>query len=182
MTSTVETIAAWSGLPVLDRSGARLGICSQTYTDADSGAPEWLLVSAADGSLRVVPVGGARRQGDVVRVGFSGPAILASPVFGPAQVLTPEDEVRLYGHYDLALPSANVLHEAADTAATAAATAAESAWAAVRRRPLPPVGAAALGVLAIVLVLRGRRRRGTAPSSLRRPLSTATSHFPRLAR
>lgn len=141
-------IGSWTGLVVTGSDGATLGRCSETYADADTGGPEWLLVARSDGSFRIVPMAGARRSEDTVRVGYPESSVVSGPPFGALAVLTSDDETTLYEHYGLR-PASN-----SPSATTRAALLAPG------KHARPTLGAllAAVAVTVAALVFLRRRR------------------------
>lgn len=101
MPSTDEVLS-WRGRTVYDRDGDKIGSLEEVYLDAESGEPQWGAVKTGliGSKLTFVPLEGVRTQGDDVVVGYPESAIKDAPSVDADGELSPEEEDRLYAHYE----------------------------------------------------------------------------------
>jgi uncharacterized protein (TIGR02271 family) len=94
----------WRGRQVVDSDGDKIGTVEELYYDRDSSEPEWLAVRTGlfGTNLSFVPVHGAQPSGEHVRVPFSKTHVKDAPNMQADGELSPDEERRLYGHYELA--------------------------------------------------------------------------------
>lgn len=106
MTLTNEEAEQLHGQDVIDVEGEKVGSIEDLYVDADTGAPEWALLNRGFLGLAhsVVPLVGAVRDDDRLRVIFSKDAIKRAPDVDADAAISEEDEGRLYDHYREHLP------------------------------------------------------------------------------
>jgi hypothetical protein len=98
--STDEALT-WIGLPVRDAAGAELGTCRNVYADDDTGVPEWVEVTLAEGDDAFVPTLGASATDGALRVGQPVDLVSRSPRFTSDVDLDPDAERALYAHYGI---------------------------------------------------------------------------------
>jgi len=93
----------WKARPVHDCYGERVGKVADVIDDAETTAPEWLLVDTGlfGGHNSFVPLTGAEFGTDAVTVRFEKEQIKDAPRAKAGEVLSAEDEARLYEHYGL---------------------------------------------------------------------------------
>jgi hypothetical protein len=93
------------GRKAFDRNGVKIGTVDEVYLDDATGEPEWAAVRTGLFSRDAfVPLDPAGLDGDVLRVPFERSVVKNAPDFGVGRHLSPEQELRLYRHYGLALP------------------------------------------------------------------------------
>jgi hypothetical protein len=94
--------ADWSGRPALDRDGTALGRIEEIFLDTETRMPEWVLVRLQDAEgHRLVPLTGARIEGETLHVDHARERIHAAPSVGDAGPIPQERESELYRHYGL---------------------------------------------------------------------------------
>jgi sporulation protein YlmC with PRC-barrel domain len=95
-----ERILQLRGDALRDRDGDTIGTVEEIYFDADTGAPEWALVSTGPfGTKRAfVPV---REATGTLRVPFDKATVKAAPKLDPDGQLSPSEEAELYRHYGM---------------------------------------------------------------------------------
>jgi len=96
-----DVLSRWVGHTAIDRSGDKVGKITDLYVDVDTGQPEWLAVSTGLFGTRVsfVPVTGADEQGDDIVLAWDKSTVKDAPNADADGRLSPEDEDRLYAHY-----------------------------------------------------------------------------------
>jgi uncharacterized protein (TIGR02271 family) len=87
---------------VVGSDGAKIGSIGQLYADDDTGEPTWVTVKTGlfGTSESFVPVEGAHSQGDDLVVPYTKEHVKDAPRVDADGHLTPEEEDRLYTHYD----------------------------------------------------------------------------------
>jgi len=102
MTWTLQDAKALKGATVLDPEGRHVGRIEDVYLDRHTGEVEWATVRTGLFGRKVsfAPIADAHPNpaGDVV-VDVTKDQIQHAPRIEPDDVLTPEDERRLYAHY-----------------------------------------------------------------------------------
>ncbi|MBU7600128.1 PRC-barrel domain-containing protein [Streptomyces sp. P38-E01] len=94
------------GRKALDRDGNKLGTIDEVYLDDATGEPEWAAVRTGLFSRDAfVPLAPSELVEDVLQVPFARALIKEAPDFGVGRHLSPEQELQLYHHYGLDLPS-----------------------------------------------------------------------------
>ncbi|MDJ0347001.1 PRC-barrel domain-containing protein [Streptomyces sp. H10-C2] len=94
------------GRRALDRSGARIGTVDEVYLDDATGEPEWAAVRTGLFSRDAfVPLEPSEVVGGQLRVPFAKALIKDAPDFGVGRHLSPEQEIQLYHHYGMDIPS-----------------------------------------------------------------------------
>ncbi|MEV6674230.1 PRC-barrel domain-containing protein [Streptomyces sp. NPDC051162] len=95
------------GRKAFDRDGAKIGTVDEVYLDDETGEPEWAAVRTGLFSRDAfVPLEPSEVVDDTLRVPYERDLIKAAPDFGVGRHLSPEQELQLYHHYGLALPTA----------------------------------------------------------------------------
>jgi len=102
---TIEDVRTWFGRVAQDPYGEALGTIAGALHDAETGTPEWIVVSldgdASEGVL--VPAGGALPTGQRIRVVPVSDAVRAAPRVHVGDNLDVEAKRRAAAHYGLAL-------------------------------------------------------------------------------
>jgi len=105
MTKTTKTgnYQDWIGADVYDSTGDKIGSIDQLYLDDKSGQPEWLTVSTGwfGASTQFVPISGSSVHDDGLKVPYTTDHIKDAPSVDADQHLDADQELKLYGHYDL---------------------------------------------------------------------------------
>jgi sporulation protein YlmC with PRC-barrel domain len=99
-TLTRDDLVEMQGVDVVDANGERIGSLEDVYYDDDTGRAEWIGIGTGIFGLRrrVVPVEGARREGDAIRVPYPKDVVKHSPTVD-GEHIAPELEAQLYEHY-----------------------------------------------------------------------------------
>jgi uncharacterized protein (TIGR02271 family) len=89
------------GADAIDPQGEKIGSIDDVYLDDASGEPEWLAVNTGLFGMKTsfVPLEGASRQGEEVRVAHSKDKVKDAPKVDADGRLSPEEEEELYRHY-----------------------------------------------------------------------------------
>lgn len=97
----IETLLHKGG-NVIGADGDKIGSIGQLYADDDTGEPTWVTVKTGlfGTSQSFVPVEGARSEGDDLVVPYTKDHVKDAPRVDVDGHLTPEEEDRLYTHYD----------------------------------------------------------------------------------
>jgi uncharacterized protein (TIGR02271 family) len=100
---TKEDIATWRGQDLLGPGDEKLGSIEEIYLDAETDLPEWVLVQTGLFGTKhsFVPLRGASRSDDGVRVGFNKATVKGAPMVEPDGRLSQQEEAELYRHYGL---------------------------------------------------------------------------------
>jgi sporulation protein YlmC with PRC-barrel domain len=87
---------------VIGSDGEKIGSIGQLYADDDTGEPTWVAVETGlfGASQSFVPVEGARIQGDDLVVPYTKDYVKDAPRVEADGHLEPEEEDRLYAHYE----------------------------------------------------------------------------------
>ena len=94
------------GRKAFDRDGSKIGTVDEVYLDDATGEPEWAAVRTGLFSRDAfVPLAPSELVDDTLRVPFGRALIKEAPDFGVGRHLSPEQELQLYHHYGLDLPS-----------------------------------------------------------------------------
>jgi sporulation protein YlmC with PRC-barrel domain len=98
-----DRMLQFRGEQLTDRDGEKIGLIEEIYLDADSGAPEWVLVhTGLFGSKRTfVPLGGATEADGQLQVPVEKATVKDAPQVEPNGQLTKDEEAELYRHYGL---------------------------------------------------------------------------------
>ncbi|MEU9124640.1 PRC and DUF2382 domain-containing protein [Streptomyces sp. NPDC048506] len=97
-----------TGLHVVDANGAKVGTVQQVYRDDATNDPEWITVRTGLFGMKetFIPLAGARRTGDELRVPYARETIRAAPRIDADGHLDPSEEAELYRHYGIPRPGA----------------------------------------------------------------------------
>jgi uncharacterized protein (TIGR02271 family) len=101
-TVTMEQLSAMHGAPVYDASGDKIGSVEEIFYDEDTREPEWIGIGVGFfGTKRVlVPVEGARIDGDVISVSYEKGVVKDSPDIDGDEI-SEATERDLYDYYGL---------------------------------------------------------------------------------
>jgi len=93
----------WRGRTIVDPDGDPIGRLEDVYIDAETGLPEWGLVSVGLFRLKrtFVPLTDAHADHDEVQVPFDRSRVRRAPGSEPDGELSRADEAKLYRHYGL---------------------------------------------------------------------------------
>jgi len=95
------------GRRAFDRNGVKIGTVDEVYLDDFTGEPEWAAVRTGLFSRDAfVPLEPSELVEDQLRVPFDKSLVKDAPDFGVGRHLSPEQELQLYHHYGMAVPSA----------------------------------------------------------------------------
>jgi uncharacterized protein (TIGR02271 family) len=91
------------GTEVVGGDGSKLGKIEEVYLDQSTGRPEWAEVKTGlFGNKRsLLPLSAASGSNGELRVPFGKDEVKGAPHHDPGAVLSPEDEVRLFEHYNI---------------------------------------------------------------------------------
>jgi stress response protein YsnF len=117
----IETALDWRGRKVVDRDGQRIGSLAEIYLDEDE-RPSWASIDTGLFGLRqtLVPLSEARLEGDQVLVPYERDHVKDAPNVDPDVQLTPDEEERLYRHYEPGAAAPAASEATAETGAVAA--------------------------------------------------------------
>jgi uncharacterized protein (TIGR02271 family) len=103
MTQQTQDVLALRGQDLIGRNDEKLGTIEEIYLDSDTDQPEWALVTTGlfGSKQSFVPIGGASRDGDGVRVLFDKATVKDAPKVDPDGRLSEREEQELYRHYGL---------------------------------------------------------------------------------
>ncbi|MBW1603275.1 PRC-barrel domain-containing protein [Streptomyces sp. JJ66] len=94
------------GRKAYDRDGAKIGTVDEVYLDDATGRPEWAAVrTGLFGRDAFVPLEPSEVVEETLRVPYTRNLIREAPDFGVGRHLSPEQELQLYHHYGLDIPS-----------------------------------------------------------------------------
>jgi len=98
-----DRILQLRGEQLHDRDGDKIGTVEEIYLDADTGAPEWALVSTGlfGGKSTFVPLREATDAGGTLRVPFDKTTVKGAPKMDPDGQLSHSEEAALYGYYGI---------------------------------------------------------------------------------
>jgi hypothetical protein len=149
--------ATWSGRAALATGGSPAGTIEEIFLDTETRRPEWVLLRLDDdGGHRLVPLAGARIEGETLHLDHAGDRIQSAPVVSTTGPIPQEQERELYAHYGLdyshegsgtGLPSDPTQDEAATGTVPVETDAGDAGGARVvaPAEPVDPVPAAAAG-------------------------------------
>lgn len=94
----VETL---HGEDVIAVGGEKVGSVEDVYIDTETGVPGWVLINRGLLNMQhsLVPLVGAERAGDALRVLFTKDAVNDAPSVEADASVSKDDERRLYDHY-----------------------------------------------------------------------------------
>lgn len=94
------------GRRAVDRDGTKIGTVDEVYLDDATGTPEWAAVRTGLFSRDAfVPLEPSELVGDALRVPYKKSLIRDAPDFGVGRHLSPEQELQLYHHYGMDVPT-----------------------------------------------------------------------------
>lgn len=98
-----DTPEALTGLTAYDQAGDKIGSVKQVYLDDQTNRPEWVTVKTGLFGMKesFVPLAGARREGDDLKVATTKDVVKEAPRVDADQHLDPSQEGELYAHYGL---------------------------------------------------------------------------------
>jgi hypothetical protein len=101
MRENIEDLLTRGG-QVVGSDGEKIGSIGQLYADDDTGEPTWVTVKTGlfGTSQSFIPVEGARIDGDDLVVPYTKDHVKDAPRVEADGHLEPEEEDRLYAHYD----------------------------------------------------------------------------------
>jgi uncharacterized protein (TIGR02271 family) len=101
VTHHTQDIAALRGQDLFGRDDEKLGTIEEVYTDADSGRPEWAVVTTGLFGTKqsFVPISDLRNEGDRVTVPYDKATVKDAPKIDPDGELSDSEERQLYSHY-----------------------------------------------------------------------------------
>lgn len=101
--STFNDIQTWKGRDLRGRDDKKIGSIADVYLDRHSGEPEWIAVKTGlfGTNVSFVPIRDARVEEDNVVVPYDKDLVKDAPNADADGELTPEEERRLYEHYDV---------------------------------------------------------------------------------
>ena len=100
-----DQIRSLAGRPMVGVDGDTLGTIDTLYVDNDGGTPTFATVNtgAFGATTSFVPLAEATLDGDDVRVPYNKALVKEAPRVDPDQELSPQEEQRLYQHYNIAV-------------------------------------------------------------------------------
>lgn len=94
------------GRRAVDRDGTKIGTVDEVYLDDATGTPEWAAVRTGLFTRDAfVPLEPSELVGDALRVPYKKSLIRDAPDFGVGRHLSPEQELQLYHHYGMDVPT-----------------------------------------------------------------------------
>jgi len=102
-----ERILEFRGDDLVDREGAKIGTIDEIYLDADTGEPEWALITTGlFGTKRTfVPLAEVTEEDGSLCVPHTKDTVKEAPQMEAAGQLTKDQEAALYAHYGIQMPS-----------------------------------------------------------------------------
>ena len=100
---TLQDVQTWKGQTLFGSDNDKIGEVADVYLDRQSGEPEWLAVKTGlfGSNLSFVPIREASTAGDGVAVPYDKALVKDAPNVEADGELTPEEERRLYEHYNV---------------------------------------------------------------------------------
>jgi uncharacterized protein (TIGR02271 family) len=100
---TTEEVLTWRGQDLRSSDDEKLGKIDEIYLDAQTGEPEWALVTTGlfGSKQSFVPVRDASPSGDGIAVPFDKATVQDAPKIDPDGQLSQSEEAQLYRHYGL---------------------------------------------------------------------------------
>jgi hypothetical protein len=101
-----ERLLEFRGDDLTDQDGAKIGTIDEIYLDADSGEPEWALVTTGlFGNKRTfIPLAEASEEDGSLRVPIAKDTVKEAPQIDATGQLTKDEEANLYAHYGMEMP------------------------------------------------------------------------------
>ena len=105
-----DRILQLRGEDLYDREGDKIGSVEEIYLDADSGEPEWALISAGlfGGKHAFVPLRDASEVDGSLRVPFDKATVKDAPKFDADGELSQQEETELYRYYGIEYATSSV--------------------------------------------------------------------------
>ena len=102
--TTLNDVQTWKGQDLRDNDGDKIGSIADIYLDRQTGEPEWIAVKTGlfGSNVSFVPIRQASSTGDGVTVPYAKDKVKDAPNVDADGELSPEEERRLYQHYDVA--------------------------------------------------------------------------------
>ncbi len=100
---TLQDVQTWRGLTLYGSDNDKIGEIADVYLDRQSGEPEWLAVKTGlfGSNLSFVPLREASTTGEGVAVPYDKALVKDAPNVEADGELSPEEERRLYEHYNV---------------------------------------------------------------------------------
>src|SRR3712207_4932919 len=100
---TIQDVQTWKGLDLYDNDGDKIGEIVDVYLDRQTDQPEWLAVKTGlfGSNVSFVPITEARSNGEGVTVPYEKSLVKDAPNAQADGELSPEEERRLYEHYNV---------------------------------------------------------------------------------
>ena len=100
---TLQDVQTWKGQTLFGPDNDKIGEIADVYLDRQSGEPEWLAVKTGmfGSNLSFVPLREASGGSDSVSVPYDKALVKDAPNVDADGELTPEEERRLYEHYNV---------------------------------------------------------------------------------
>lgn len=100
---TIQDVQTWRGQNVHDNDGDKIGEITDIYLDRQSGEPEWLAIKTGlfGSNVSFAPIREASSAGEGVKVPYTKSQVKDAPNVSADGELSPEEERRLYEHYNL---------------------------------------------------------------------------------
>jgi uncharacterized protein (TIGR02271 family) len=100
---TIQDVQTWKGLNLHDNDGDKIGEIVDVYLDRQTNEPEWIAVKTGlfGSNVSFVPIREARGGGDGVTVPYEKSLVKDAPNAEADGELSPEEERRLYQHYNV---------------------------------------------------------------------------------
>lgn len=97
----LDTLLSWRGRTVRDPAGDKIGKLGDLYLDADTDLPAYAGVKTGLFGTHesIVPLHGAREDGEDIVVPFEAELVRGAPNLAPDHVLSPGEEFALDQHY-----------------------------------------------------------------------------------
>jgi sporulation protein YlmC with PRC-barrel domain len=101
--ATLNDVQTWKGQDLQGSDGSKIGSITDVYLDRASGEPEWIAVKTGlfGSNVSFVPIREATSSGDGVTVPYSKDLVKDAPHADADGELSPEEERRLYQHYNV---------------------------------------------------------------------------------
>jgi uncharacterized protein (TIGR02271 family) len=101
--ATTEDVLSWRGQELRSRDDEKLGKIEEIYLDAETGEPEWALITTGlfGSKQSFVPLRDASRSSDVVTVPYDKATVKDAPTIDPDGQLSQSEENALYRHYGI---------------------------------------------------------------------------------
>jgi uncharacterized protein (TIGR02271 family) len=102
--TTLNDVQTWRGQDVMGPDGEKIGTLEHIYLDRQTGEPSFASVKTGLFGMRssLVPVDGLKSHGEHVHVQYDKATIKDAPNIDADEELSPEEEQRLYAHYERA--------------------------------------------------------------------------------